>query len=471
MLNFILQTIPQICKANHTFARNSQSKLYFKTSIRYSEVFKIAYPIILGSIAQNILSVTDTAFLGRVGEVELGAGAIGGVYYFVVVMLAWGFGIGTQIIIARRNGETNYTEIGRTVDHGLYFLFPFAILMFAMMKFLSDGILGGILDSAEINQATSEYLDYRAYGVFFAFIQVLFRAFYIGVANTKVITYTTLVMAIVNGFLDYCLIFGHLGFPEMGIAGAALASVIAEGVATLYYFIYTRYFFSTTRYELFHFKRLDWKFYRHIIRVSLPMMLQNFLSLASWLAFFIMVEKMGERELAISNIIRSFYMVLMIPMWGLAAAVNTLVSYLIGAKREEEIMQLIYKVVILCLAGVGFMVLFGTLLPQLALRIYTNDTHLIEGAMPVVYVVNLAALMLAAAFVIFSAVSGTGKTQVSFFIEVIVLVIYLSFAWFMVMVVKSNIAWVWSAECVYALILGLLSFIYLKSGKWKGSVV
>lgn len=446
-------------------------KLYFKTSIRYSEVIKIAYPIILGSIAQNILSVTDTAFLGRVGEVELGAGAIGGVYYFVVVMLAWGFGIGTQIIVARRNGEANYTEIGRTIDQGVYFIVPFAIVMFAMMKYFSDGILGSILDSPEINRATSEYLDYRAYGIFFAFIQVLFRAFYIGVANTKVITYTTIVMAVVNGFLDYCLIFGRMGFPEMGIAGAALASVIAEGVATVYYFVYTRYFFSITRYELFHFKPLDWKLYLHIIKVSLPMMLQNFLSLASWLAFFLLVEKMGERELAISNIIRSFYMVLMIPMWGLAAAVNTLVSYLIGAKRQDEVMQLIYKVVILCLSGVGFMVLFGTLLPQLALRIYTNDTLLIDGALPVVYVINLASVMLAAAFVIFSAVSGTGKTQVSFLIEVIVLVIYLSYAWFMVMVFKGSIAWVWSAECVYALILGLLSYIYLKSGKWKGSLV
>ena len=109
----------------------------FKTGVKYKEIWNIAYPIILGSIAQNILSVTNTAFLGRVGEVELGAGAIGGVYYFVVVMLAWGFGIGLQIIVARRNGETNYTEIGRTIDHGIYFLVPLAIIMFSLMKFFS----------------------------------------------------------------------------------------------------------------------------------------------------------------------------------------------------------------------------------------------------------------------------------------------------------------------------------------------
>jgi len=388
-----------------------------------------------------------------------------------VVILSWCFGIGLQIIVARRNGETNYTEIGRTIDHGIYFLVPLAIIMFSLMKFFSDGILGNVLESKEVVRATVEYINYRSYGIFFAFIHVLFRAFYVGVANTRVITYSTFLMAIVNAFLDYCLIFGNFGFPKMGIAGAGLSSIIAEAVAALYFIYYTRFRFSTAKYHLFHFMKFDVKLYLQIIRISIPMMLQNFLSLASWLAFFLLVEKMGEHELAISNIIRSFYMLMMIPMWGLAAAVNTLVSFLIGSKRQDEVMQLVYKVVVLCMAGVGFMVIIGSFLPHFAVMIYTNDATLITEAMPVVHVVNVAALMLAAAFIFFSAVSGTGKTQVSFIIEVIVLVIYMAYTWYIIMVAKGNISVVWAAECVYALILGSLSFLYLKSDKWKGSVV
>jgi putative MATE family efflux protein len=445
--------------------------LLFRTNIKFSEITRIAYPIILGSIAQNILSVTNTAFLGRVGEVELGAGAIGGVYYFVVVMLAWGFGIGLQIIVARRNGEGKLSEIGRTIDHGVYFLVPLAIITFSLMKFFSEGILSHVLESEDILNATVRYIHYRSYGVFFAFAHVLFRAFYVGVANTRVITYSTFILTIVNAFLDYCLIFGHFGFPEMGIEGAGISSVIAELIAALYFIYYTRLKFSTAKYHLFHFVTFDLKLYIQIIRVSLPMMLQNFLSLASWLVFFLLVEKMGQRELAISNIIRSFYMLMMIPMWGLAAAVNTLVSFLIGSKRQDEVMQLVYKVVILCLAGVGVMVIIGSFLPHFAVMIYTNDATMITEALPVVYVVNAAALMLAAAFIFFSAVSGTGKTQVSFIIEVLVLIIYLGYAWYIIMVAKSNISVVWAAECVYSLLLGSLSFWYLKSGKWKGSVV
>ena len=75
--------------------------------ITYQKIWNIAWPIILGSVAQNIIAVTDTAFLGRVGEVALGASAIGGIFYLAITMLGWGFGIGTQIIVSRRFGERN----------------------------------------------------------------------------------------------------------------------------------------------------------------------------------------------------------------------------------------------------------------------------------------------------------------------------------------------------------------------------
>ncbi|MEZ5198168.1 MAG: MATE family efflux transporter [Bacteroidales bacterium] len=443
----------------------------FKTTVKYSEIWKIAYPIILGSIAQNLLNVTDTAFLGRVGEIELGASAVGGIYYIVIIMLGWGFGIGSQIIVARRNGEADYPAIGRTIDHGFFFLLPLAVLMFALMKFLSEDILRGLMQSQEVMQATHEYISIRSFGVFFAFTNILFRAFYVGIGRTKVITITTSLMAIINIGLDYCLIFGNFGFPEMGIKGAALASVIAEICATIFFVWYTRFVFSTRVYKLFHFNNFNLKLYVQIIRVSLPMMAQNFLSLAGWLTFFLMVEKMGEHELAISNIIRSFYMVLMIPMWGFASATNTLVSFLIGGKRQDEVMSLITKVVVLCLSGVGLMVVLGLLFPDVAVRVYTNNLKIIGDALPAFYIINFAAVLLSAAFVLFSAVSGSGKTQVSFLIEVLVLAIYLSYTWFIIMVYKGNITVVWASECLYAFLLAFFSFLYLKSGKWKGGQV
>ena len=123
---------------------------------------------------------------------------------------------------------------------GFYFLLPLAVIMFSLMQYFSSGILDVIIESEDIYQSTEGYIRYRSYGLFFVFANVLFRAFYVGIANTRVITWSTALLAAVNIFLDYALIFGNFGFPEMGIEGAALASVIAEVSATLYLVSYTQ---------------------------------------------------------------------------------------------------------------------------------------------------------------------------------------------------------------------------------------
>ena len=83
-----------------------------QTKYTYKEIWHIAYPLLISLLMEQMIGMTDTAFLGRVGEVELGASAIAGIFYTVIFMAAFGFSIGTQILIARRNGEGQYREIG-----------------------------------------------------------------------------------------------------------------------------------------------------------------------------------------------------------------------------------------------------------------------------------------------------------------------------------------------------------------------
>jgi putative MATE family efflux protein len=440
-----------------------------KTTIRYSEIWVIAYPIILGSIAQNLLNITDTAFLGRVSMVALGAGAIGGIFYMISSMLAWGFGIGTQIIIARRRGEMAFKAIGPVFQHGFYFQVPLTLTLFSIMQFFAPDILKNIIESREVYNASLEFIKYRSYGIFFAGANMLFRGFYVGIARTKIITFTTAFMATVNILLDYALIFGKFGFPVMGIGGAALASVIAEFSATAFFAVYTFFFLNGRQYNLYHPARFDRSLYRRMILLSLPVMAQNFLSMASWLVFFLFVEKLGEQALAVSNIIRSYYIVLMVPMWGFASATNTLVSGLVGENRKDEVLSLVAKIVRLCVIMVIVLAALGTLFPQIALRIYTNDPALIGISLPVLYVVSLAAVGLAAAFILFNGVSGTGKTQISFGIEVVTIVIYLIYTYMLADYLRLDIHFVWTAEILYAVLLAGFSFAYLRSGKWRGA--
>jgi putative MATE family efflux protein len=438
-----------------------------KTTITYKEIWKIAYPIILGSIVQNIISVTDTAFLGRVGEVELGASAIGGVFYLTLIMLGFGFSIGTQIIVARRLGENKHSEIGKIVEHSHYFLIALAIFLIVIMRFNMPFILNKVLESKDIEIATRSYLDYRIFGLFFSCINFGFRAFYIGVAKTRVITWTTVFMALTNVFLDYVLIFGHFGFEEYGIAGAAIASVIAEIVAFIFFIFYTLKYVDYKFFGLFEFSRLDFSVLKRILTVSFPMMMQNFVSFIGWFFFFLFVEKMGEHSLAISNIIRSIYVVMLIPIWGFTSASNTLVSFAIGQKRQNEVISLVFKILKTCMLGVVVLVCINLIIPEKIIAIYTNNQILITDSLPSLYVVSIASIFLTIGFILFSGVSGTGMTRVSFAIETIVIFMYVFITYILTNLENPKIEYVWSVEIFYGFIIGLLSFLYLRFGKWQ----
>ncbi len=440
-----------------------------KSNISYKRIWEVAYPIILGSVAQNLINVTDTAFLGRVGEVELGASALGGMFYFVLIMLGLGFGTGTQIIIARRHGEGAKDEIGKTFDHAMYFIVPLSVVGFLLMYFLSAAILRPVVESDNIFNATIAYIDFRMYGIFFAFGQILFRSFFIGIATTKIITWSTLFMAVVNIVLDYALIFGHWGFPEMGIRGAALASTIAEFSAVVFLLIYTLTQKYKKEFGLFRFLRPDMKLFTKTMQLSAPIMLQNFLSLSVWFAFFLFVEKLGEQALAISNIIRSIYIVLMVPVWGFAAAANSLVSYIIGMGRSDDVFKLLNRIILMCVGGVLAFVVLSMLIPEWIISVYTNDPELLKRSVPVLFVVDFGALTIAVGFIYFNGVLGTGKTNISFAIEVIVLTIYTIFVYVVITYYNATVAEVWTAEIIYGVLLAFLSWLYLKKGKWTSS--
>jgi Na+-driven multidrug efflux pump len=284
-----------------------------------------------------------------------------------------------------------------------------------------------------------------------------------------VITYTTFVMATVNIVLDYILIFGHFGAPEMGIEGAALASLISEVSALLFFVVYTISNVKFSDYDLFKFVNITFRQMIAILKISVPMMMQSFISLSVWFVFFLFIEKLGETSLAVSNIIRSVFVLLMMPIWGFATATNTLVSYLIGLKRENEVMQLIGKIVVLTFVGVLAIVSIGIFFPRLVMEVYTNDPILVEMGIPVLYVVSFGALLLSIGFILFNGVSGTGKTNISLTIEILVLSVYLVYTYLMVNEFGGTVAHVWTAEWIYGSLLTLFSFAYLKTNWWRSS--
>lgn len=440
-----------------------------KTSITNREIWRIAYPIMLGNLAQTIITFTDTAFLGHLGTIELSASMMAGLFYYVFTTLAMGFAVGIQIFIARRFGEGEYKKIGVLFQHGALFVLLLGIVLFSVLFFLSDRLMQIIIESDNIYAASMQYLRYRQFGILFVVFNFLFRSFYVGLSNTKVITYSTILMAVVNIFLDWCLIFGHCGFPEMGIGGAALASWMAEIAAFVFFWVYTFVTIPHEKYGMFRWHKIQPALMGDILKVAFPCMIQRLFSFGAWFAFFILIEKMGETAIGVSSVVRSTYMILIIPGFAFASTANTLTSRIIGEGKGDEVMAMLWKVVkngVICSA---VLVIVTFIVPTLVLEIYTDDLSLAAAAVPSVYVIAVATLLGAVSMVFFEAVSGTGNTTAAMALEFGVLIAYMIYVFLMTK--TSTIASVWTAEWFYNISIGLIAFFYIWKANWRKKVI
>jgi len=151
----------------------------------------------------------------------------------------------------------------------------------------------------------------------------------------------------------------------MKIAGAAIASVIAEAASLGYLVFHTLIYTDIKKYGLFTSLRIDVKTVGQILKLSIFIMFQFFISISTWFLFFIFIERMGERPLAVTNIGRSMYILLMIPASALSTTAGALVSNLIGAGQKDEVMKTLNKIIRISLICVAPLLIFTFIFPEL----------------------------------------------------------------------------------------------------------
>lgn len=441
-----------------------------KSQISNKEIWSIALPIMLGNMAQTIINFTDTAFLGHLGVIALGASMLAGLFYFVFTTIAAGFAVGIQIIVARRFGEKNYERIGIIFEHGSLFVLILGAILFSVLYFFSDHLLLWLIDSQNIYEASLDYIKYRQFGIIFVCFNFLYRALYVGISNTKVITYSTIVMAIVNIILDYCLIFGNLGLPAMGIGGAAIASLCAEVSAFIFFTLYSHITLRKRGFNLFKVHKLESGLMRRILKISTPTMIQRLFSFSVWFIFFVLIEKMGETATGISSITRSIYMILITPCFAFSTTTNTLVSRIIGEGGTNQVFSTISKVLknsLLCTIPI---VVFVAAFPTQIAGIYTDDMDFAKLVVPSILMICSGTIFQSIGNAYFEAVSGTGNTTAALYLEAVILVIYILFIMAMTHL-TTRVEWVWSAEILYGALLGIICYLYMKFAKWDKNCV
>ena len=433
----------------------------------YRNIWKVAYPILISLIMEQMIGLTDTAFLGRVGEIELGASAIGIIYYMVLFMIGFGFSIGAQIIIGRRNGEGRFKETGKVFWTGLYFVLGLSGILILLSEIFSPWMMKYMVSSPAIYDAALSYARWRLPGMVFAFITAMFRAFYVGTTQTKTLTFNSIVMVASNVLFNWILIFGKLGFPALGITGAAIGSSLAELVSLIFFIVYTYLRCDRAKYGLdkaAHFEKQELK---GMMPVCTWTMIQHTISISTWLIFFLYIEHLGERALAISNIARSVSGLLWVVLQAFSSTCSTLVSNIIGEGHQEKVMSLVKRIMKLSYGIISVMIITFCLFPEMIARIYTDIPEVINASVPTLVVMCSSYFLAVGGQIFFLAVSGTGSTKTAFRLELVALAAYMVYCTVIIGWLKMNVAVCWTAEHVYSGVLLICSLWYLRSGRWK----
>jgi putative MATE family efflux protein len=442
-----------------------------QVAITNRQILKIALPISLAMLVPQINFVINNIFLGRLGETELGTAGITGVFYLIFALVGNGLNSGIQGLLSRRAGENRPAEIGKLFTQGIWISLFFAAAGILLTYLFASYFLSYSLHSDTVHQEAIAFLKIRVWGVPFLYLFQICNALLVGTNSSRYMKYGFWIQAGLNIFLDYALIFGHFGFPELGFNGAAWASLIAEiaGMLVVLGIIFYKRFHH--RFSLFH----HWKFNKPlaglIFKQSSPLVAQWLLSIFSWLLFYIFIEHLGERPLAISNTMRNIFGLFGIFVWAFASTTNAMVSNIIGQGKKDQVVLLIKKIMWLSISFTFLLCLLINIFPHLFLSVYGRDKGFVEEAIPVIRMVTGGMMIMSFATVWLNAVTGTANTRINLAIEIVAIALYSVYVYVVLKVLQLGLIWAWASEMLYWGVLFILSFLYIRSGKWKQKVI
>ena len=437
----------------------------------YGQIFGMALPIALAMLVPQINFITNNIFLGRLGEQELASAGITGVYYLIFAVIGNGLNNGLQALIARRAGQNLPREIGRLFYHGVWVALAIAAAGIVITYLFAPPIMRSVLHNEEIATTVIDFLLIRIWGLPLLYLYVMRNALLVGTNNTRYLIWGTLSEAVVNIVLDYGLIYGKLGLPALGFNGAAYASIIAEatGLIVIYLIIHFKRFHQS--FSFFEQTRIDGATMRLILVYSSPLIAQYSISIATWEYFYILIEHHGERALAVSNAMRNIFGLFGVFAWAFASTTNAIVSNIIGQNRHSDVIPLVVRISLISFAVCLVIFVALNLRPEWFLSFYGQGRDFIDAGIPVVRVVSLGLLMMSFSTVWLNAVTGTANTLVNLAIEMITLVLYCAYVYFVLEYFRLPITWGWASEWIYWLSIFFLAFAYMKSGKWKKKVI
>ncbi len=431
---------------------------------RIRQILTLALPIIGGMISQNILNLIDTAMVGHLGDAALAAVGIGGFVTFMATALITGLSSGVQAMSARRLGEGRVTQTATPLNGGLLLAVGVGLPMTALSIALVPWLVPLLVEDVAVQAVGIPYMQVRMAGIVAVGCNFVFRGYWNGVNRSGLYMRTLVVMHATNVILNYALIFGNLGAPELGATGAGLATVIALYVGTLYYFWMG---LSHAREGGFLRALPDRVALRTMARLAIPAGIQNLFFSAGMTTFFVIVGRVGTAQLAASQVLVNLLLVGLLPGIGFGLAAASMVGQSLGRGQPDEAMRWGWEVARLAMGVIALLSVPALIWPELLLMPFIKTPETLALARAPLRLIAATLWLDIGGNVLLNALLGAGDSRRVMVVSVLMQWgIGLPLAALAGPVLGWGVLAIWGVQCGYRAVQALIFAIIWRRGAW-----
>ena len=427
----------------------------------------LAYPIVLNTIAETIMQIINSALVGRLGATELAAVGFGGIWMWTLMSLFVGAAQGVQVFSSRHFGADEERECGPWVWQAVYVLVPGVVLWCLAIGWLFPAAIHWIGTSPELETQSVHYMYARlpqgpAVVTSFAIVS-FFRA----IGDTRTPLIASVVSVCASAVLAYGLVFGELGLPRWEVVGAGTAMTIGSYINAS---IMLGFFLRRKMRSRFQTSpvRPDAHAVQRYLRTGAPIGGQWVLEASSFAVFSSVVARMGDVSMAANQAMLQLLSISFMQGWAISIASGALVGQYLGAKDVESAEQSYRSGLKIALGLAGLVAVVFVAMPDVLLRIFTDDLRVIAVARPLLALGALFQLIDSVGIVAGGALRGAGDTRWSFLMSATAAwVVRLPLLWVAVVALDFGLLGAWVAELIFIASLALAFTLRFRGGRWK----
>ncbi len=439
----------------------------------YRDVLKLAFPLILSTASSTIQQFIDRMFLTWHSPAAIAAAATAGIVSFTLQTVFIGTAAYVNTFVAQYYGAKQYDRIASAVWQGIYFALMAGVVVLGLIPLAKPiFLLAG--HAAEMRELEIQYFTILCFGALPGFFMASASGFFGGRGETKVILWANLVATTINILFDYLLIFGHGGFPALGIKGAAIATVMAAYTAAVVIMLYMLKAYYRQQYRILKNHQFDWPLFKRLLRFGLPNGFHFMLDLLGFTIFVLLVGRLGTLELAATSITFNINHIAFMPMIGIGMAVEIIVGQRLGENNPHQARFGTYSALHLTFVYMITIALTYVLFPNIYLWPFaaqsdpTQFAIIAKMAIILLYFVAFYCIFDTLNIIFASALKGAGDTRWVMISSVILswttLVVPTFFA---CVVYRWGIYIAWSFVTLYIMALGIAFTIRFRGGRWE----